>query len=130
MTVPPPFGFSTFLILMDIFFRMTLLYVLTAKPSGPPKNTYLFHGKRMDDLAAVIVNSAASAGEMIGISRAVDTFRGSAVKIPSTSFHTATRTQQVRQQGEQRGGLYSPDQSDVVMIQGRDQKTLRDWIQC
>lgn len=34
-----------------------------------------------------------SSGVMTGISRAVDTFRGSAVKIPSTSFHTISYRQ-------------------------------------
>lgn len=33
------------------------------------------------------VSSAASSGVMLLSSRAVETFRGSAVKIPSTSFH-------------------------------------------
>ena len=59
----------------------------------------LFTDKRMDDLSSKRpigglntsepkkVSSAASSGVMELKSRAVGTFRGSAVKIPSTSFH-------------------------------------------
>jgi len=36
------------------------------------------------------VSSAASSGVIVANSRAVGTLRGSAVKIPSTSFHTCS----------------------------------------
>jgi len=59
----------------------------------------LFTDKRMNDLSSKMgnrrlntsepkkVSSAASSGVMDVKSRAVGTFRGSAVKMPSTSFH-------------------------------------------
>lgn len=53
MTVPPPRGFSTFLMRIGIFRRITCCHVQNGF-SSLGKGACLLHGKRMDDLAAVV----------------------------------------------------------------------------
>ncbi len=54
MTVPPPLGFSTFLMRIGIFLRMTYEPMSSRPKSEHADRTYLVHRERVDNLAPVV----------------------------------------------------------------------------